>query len=83
MNNHAATYNPNGKKYREQAEKGAIGRTAYLRAKSYEDVFRERSGESTLGSLPPHHSRPAGSPPTPGGEKEEDDGNATQWREAR
>jgi hypothetical protein len=30
MNNHAATYNPNGKKYREQAGKGAIGRTAYL-----------------------------------------------------
>jgi hypothetical protein len=29
-----------------------------MRAKTYEDVFRERSGESMLGSLPPHHSRP-------------------------
>jgi hypothetical protein len=59
MNNHAATYNPSGKKYREQAEKGAIGRTAYLQAKSYEDVFvnaveNRRWG---LSRLPPHHSR--------------------------
>jgi hypothetical protein len=36
-----------------------------------------------VGSLPPQHSRPAGSPPPPHGEKEEDDGNTSQWREAR
>jgi hypothetical protein len=88
MNNHAATYNPNGKKYREQAEKGAIGRTAYLQAKSYEDVFVNAAENRRWGlsRLPPQPPPPPASPQSPwvrptAGEKEEDDGNAAQWRE--
>jgi hypothetical protein len=80
MNNHAATYNPTGGKNKPGASgKGRDGSGGKPASESYEDVFVNAVENRCWGlsRLPPHHSRRGFTPPA--GEKEEEDGNASQW----
>jgi hypothetical protein len=83
MNNHAATYNPS-RKNTGSKRKGGDRSNGIPASGRYKDVFvnvveNHCWGLSRLPASPRLTTVAVGSPPT--GEKEEDDGNAAQWRE--